>query len=85
MVKSIRNIELALGDGIKKISKSEAKNIEIARKSIVAIKKINKGEIFTEESVGIKRPGSGLSPTLWDMILGRRASKDFNKDDLIEL
>lgn len=83
MVDGIRNIEVALGDGIKKASASESKNIEIARKSIVANKKINKGDIFTEDNITIKRPGSGMSPMLWDSIIGTKANKDYEEDDLI--
>lgn len=85
MVKSIRNIELAIGNGIKEPSLSERKNIKIARKSIVAKKSIKQGERFTEENLEIKRPGSGISPLLWDYILGRIAKKDFKKDELIEI
>jgi len=83
MVDSIRNIEKALGNGIKKPSFSELKNKSVARKSIVAIKNIQKGEFLTVENIGIKRPGIGISPMRWDEILGRTAVKDFEKDDLI--
>ena len=83
MVKAIRNIEKALGDGIKKPSKSESKNIEIARKSIVAKRDIKKGEKFTEENLTIKRPGNGISPMRWDEILGQIASRDYKEDELI--
>jgi len=83
MVDSIRNIEKALGNGIKKPSFSELKNKNVARKSIVATKNIQKGELFTVENIGIKRPGTGISPMRWDEILGRTAVKDFEKDDLI--
>lgn len=85
MVKAIRNIEKVLGTGIKKPSKSEIKNMAIARKSLVASKKINRGEVLTEENVTSKRPGIGLSPMLWNDVIGRKAIKDFNIDDLIEL
>ena len=85
MVKSIRNIEKALGDGIKSPSPSELKNKPIARKSIIAIKKINKGEVFTEENVGIKRPGTGISPMRWDEVIGKYSNYDFEYDDLIKL
>ena len=86
MVKAIRNIEQAIsGDGIKKPSESEMKNIEIARKSIVASTTISKGEIFTGENVTIKRPGTGISPMKWDEVIGKVASKDFSTDDLIEI
>lgn len=86
MVKAIRNIEQAIsGDGIKTPSASEMKNIEIARKSIVASRQIVKGEIFTEENLTIKRPGIGISPMKWDEVIGKIAQKDFNEDELIEL
>lgn len=83
MVRAIRNIELALGDGIKKPSKSETPNIEVARKSIVAKTDIKKGEKLTEKNITIKRPGNGISPMKWDQILGTTASKDYKEDDLI--
>lgn len=85
MVKAIRNIEKAIGDGIKKPSKSELKNKPIARKSLIAIKKIGKGDLFTEENIGIKRPGNGISPMRWDEVIEGKASKNFEIDDLIEL
>lgn len=85
MVESIRNTEKAIGTGIKKPSKSEEKNINIARKSVVAIRNINKGEFFTENNIGVKRPGIGISPMRWDEIIGRTAIKDFKIDDIIEL
>jgi len=85
MVDSIRNIELALGDGIKRPSESEKKNICVARKSIVAKRNIKKGEIFTEENLTVKRPGNGISPMRWFEVLGKRAIRDFNEDELIEL
>lgn len=86
MVSSIRNIEKAIsGSGIKEPSESEKKNIVIARKSIVAKKKVKKGEYFTEENITVKRPGSGISPMLWDEVLGKVAIKDFEEDDLISL
>lgn len=85
MVDSIRNIENALGNGIKKPSKSESKNKEIARKSIVASKGIEKGELFTEENLTIKRPGDGINPMQWPNVLGKKAKRDFSFDELIEL
>jgi len=85
MVRSIRNIEKALGNGIKKPSKSELKNKPIARKSIVASKKIKKRELFTEENLTVKRPGTGISPMLWDEVIGKRAVKDFEVDEIIEI
>ena len=85
MVSAIRNIEKALGNGIKKPSKSELKNKSIARKSLIAITDIKKGEFFTEENVGVKRPGTGISPMRWDEVIGKNANKDFEIDDLIEI
>lgn len=85
MVESIRNIEKALGDGIKIPSSSETKNINIARKSIVAVKNIKKGEFFTEDNLDIKRPGDGLSPMRWDELIGRKAIRDFKEDELVEI
>ncbi|MDO4720815.1 MAG: N-acetylneuraminate synthase [Peptostreptococcaceae bacterium] len=84
MVLAIRNIELAMGDGRKKASPSEAKNKKIVRKSIVASCDIKAGELLTEENVTVKRPGEGLSPMLWNEIIGRKAVKDFKKDECIE-
>tara|TARA_B100001971_G_C17862607_1_gene369097 strand:+ start:28 stop:492 length:465 start_codon:yes stop_codon:yes gene_type:complete len=83
MVKAIRNIEKALGDGVKKPSPSEMKNISIARKSIVAKKPIKKGERFSDDNLTVKRPGTGISPMRWNEILGVAAEKDYNKDELI--
>ena len=80
MVKAIRNIEKALGNGIKKSSKSEEKNINIARKSIVAKRDIKKGETLTEENLTTKRPGNGISPMQWNKIIGKKAYKDIPKD-----
>ncbi|MGX9984905.1 N-acetylneuraminate synthase [Soonwooa purpurea] len=86
MVKSIRNIDVAMsGDGIKKPSESELKNIEIARKSIVAAIDVKKGAVFTEENITIKRPGNGISPMKWDEVIGKVATKDFVIDELIKL
>jgi N,N'-diacetyllegionaminate synthase len=85
MVDAIRNIEAALGDGIKKPSSSEIKNKAIARKSIVAANKINKGDTLTEENLTVKRPGNGISPMQWDDVIGKKASRDFEEDELIGL
>ena len=85
MVKSIRNIEKALGDGNKKPSKSELKNINIARKSLVAAKTIKKGERFTEENMCTKRPGTGIFPMKWDAVIGKTAKRNFEIDELIEI
>ena len=83
MVHAIRNIEKALGKGIKKPSPSELKNKPIARKSIVAARDIKKGEIFNDENITVKRPGSGISPMRWDEMIGKKVSKDYKQDDLI--
>jgi N,N'-diacetyllegionaminate synthase len=83
MVKAIRNIEKALGSGIKKPSKSELSNIQIARKSIVAKKKIKKDDIFTIDNISVKRPGGGMSPMKWDDIIGTKAIRDYNEDEFI--
>ena len=83
MIKGIRIIEKSLGDGIKKASSSEIKNIPIARKSIVALTKIKKGEVFSEKNLTVKRPGTGLSPMLWDRVLGKKSHKDYIEDQLI--
>ena len=85
MIRSIRNIENALGDGIKSPSLSEKKNIDIVRKSIVAKKVILKGEIFTEDNLTVKRPGNGLSPMYWNELIGKMASKDYEIDEMIEV
>lgn len=86
MVKAIRNVEKAMsGDGIKKPSDSEIKNIEIARKSIIASVPITKGELFTEKNLTVKRPGTGISPMKWDEVIGKAALKDYLTDDLIEI
>ncbi|RBQ26048.1 N-acetylneuraminate synthase [Arcobacter sp. CECT 9188] len=83
MVRTIRNIELALGSSVKKPSPSENKNKPIARKSIVAKKDIKKGEILSENNLSIKRPGNGISPMRWDEIIGSVAQKDYKEDELI--
>lgn len=85
MVSAIRNVEIALGDGIKRPSASELKNKPIARKSIVAMRDISIGEVFTEENITTKRPGTGISPMRWDEVIGRTALKNFAEDELIEL
>ena len=86
MVSAIRNIEKAVGgDGTKHVSESEKKNIAIARKSIVAACDIKAGELFTEQNLTVKRPGNGISPMRWEEVLGQKAKRDFNEDELIEL
>ena len=83
MVSCIRNIEAALGDGIKKPSKSEKKNIAIVRKSIVAKKIIKKGDLFDNNNISVKRPGTGISAMRWYELLGTRASRNYIADELI--
>jgi len=83
MVIAIRNIELALGMGIKKPSPSETPNIAIARKSIVATTSIKQGEILNEANLAIKRPGTGINPMRWDEVVGSIAQKDYREDELI--
>jgi len=83
MVNAIRNIEKALGNGIKKPSPSELKNKAIVRKSIVAERDIRNREAFTEENLTVKRPGTGICPMRWDEVIGQVAQKDYEKDELI--
>lgn len=85
MIEAIRNVENALGSGKKQASQSEMKNKDVARKSIVAKTKISKGDIYTTDNLDIKRPGSGVSPMKWYDVLGEKAKRDFDKDELIEL
>ena len=85
MVDAIRNIEQALGDGQKHVSPSERKNMDIARKSIVAARDIRKGEVLTEDNITTKRPGNGISPMRWDSVIGTTAIRDFGYDELIEI
>jgi len=85
LVDGIRNIEVAMGDGIKRASVSEVKNRAIARKSLVASRDIVAGEIFNSDNLTAKRPGTGISPMRWDDVVGKPASRDFKRDDLIEL
>ncbi|ELS3708374.1 N-acetylneuraminate synthase [Campylobacter upsaliensis] len=83
LCKGIRELEKALGSGIKKASKSEAKNKIIARKSLVAKREIQKGEKFSEQNLTTKRPGSGISAMRYEEYLGKRALKTYKKDELI--
>lgn len=85
LVKAIRNTEKVLGSGVKTVTASEAKNKDVARKSIVAKVEIKKGEVFTEENLTVKRPGNGISPMKWYDVLGKTAKRDFSLDELIEL
>jgi N,N'-diacetyllegionaminate synthase len=85
MVRSIRNIELALGDCVKRPSASEEKNRLVARKSLFAACAIVKGQLFSEQNLVAKRPGTGISPMRLDELLGRPAARDFAADELIQL
>ena len=85
LVQKVRNVNSALGNGEKIIQKSEEKNLNIARKSIVAACKIKKGDLFSVKNLTAKRPGDGISPMRWNEIIGREAKRDFEEDELIEL
>ena len=85
MVAAIRNIEVALGDGVKRLTPSEAGNRPVARKSLVANRGIRRGEVFSVENIAAKRPGTGISPMRWDAVIGHLAPRDFSQDELIEL
>lgn len=85
MISKIRNIEISLGDGIKKPSQQELSNSLIVRKSIVARSEIHAGDIFSIENLTTKRPGNGISPMEWDIVLGQMAKRDFAPDELIEI
>lgn len=84
MVAGIRSIEKALGDGNKVITQNEIQNRDVARKSIVASRKIQAGEVFTENNLTAKRPGTGISPMEWDKVIGTKAKQSYAKDDLIQ-
>lgn len=85
MVDAIRNVEEAIGSAEKHATASETPNKEVARKSIVAARAIAQGEMLTEENITVKRPGNGISPMLWDSVIGTKAKRDFIYDELIEL
>jgi N,N'-diacetyllegionaminate synthase len=85
MVEGIRRIECALGSARKQCTVSERKNIHLVRKSIVAARAISADEVFSEENLTVKRPATGLSPMLWDGVIGKRASRPFMPDEVIEL
>lgn len=84
LVQAVRNIESALGDGIKRPSRSEMNTKIIARKSIVAARDIKKGELFSEQNLSVKRPGNGISPIKWNELIGRKATRNFKIDELVE-
>lgn len=83
MVKAIRNIELAMGDGVKKPNKSEQEISKVVLKSIVSKGTITKGEVFNEQNITVKRTSNGIPASLWDMVVGKKAPKDFEADDVI--
>jgi N,N'-diacetyllegionaminate synthase len=85
MVESIRNVESAMGDGNKVPSKSEKKNITEVRKSLVAKSDINKGEVFSKKNLTAKRPGNGISPFYFEKVIGKKAKRNFKKDELIKI
>lgn len=85
MVRSIRNIELSIGNGVKAPTSAEKEIMEVARKSIIASKSIKAGETFSEDNLTTKRPGSGISPMKWFEVIGKTAKSDFEEDDLIEI
>ena len=85
LIEKVRNVETALGNGIKILQKSEEKNVDIARKSIVASCNIKKGDILSMENITTKRPGNGISPMRWNEVLGKKAIRDFKEDELIEI
>ena len=85
MVDAIRNVEAGLGDGRKRRTPSEERNRLVARKSVVAAREIRRGEVFTEDNLTAKRPGTGLSPLRWDDVVGQRAKRSFKPDEMIEL
>mgnify|MGYP000845547370 CR=1 FL=1 len=85
MVSAIRNIEQALGSNAKRPSPDEVHNLSNVRKSLVAIRPITAGEYFSESNVGVKRPGTGISPMLFDEVMGKLAPRNFKLDELIEL
>lgn len=85
MVKAIRNIEMAIGDAEKKPTVSEQDNIAVVRKSIVAKRRIEAGETFSDDNITTKRPGTGITPMLWDSVIGTAAKRKYEEDELIEL
>jgi N,N'-diacetyllegionaminate synthase len=85
LIAAVRNVELALGDGVKRLTASEAKNRPIARKSIVARRAIAAGEVLSDQNLTTKRPGTGISPMRWDDFVGSKAIRDFSADEFIEI
>jgi len=85
LVQSIRAVEAALGDGVKRMTAAEAHNKLVARKSIVAARAIAQGELFSTQNLAVKRPGTGISPMLWDEVLGQRAPRGFEPDEPVRV
>ena len=85
LVREVRRVEAMLGTGVKAVADAERSNIEVARKSIIAARAIAEGEVLTEENLTVKRPGGGVSPLLWDSVIGRKAIRAFEPDELIEI
>ena len=85
MIMAVRKVERALGDGINAPSECEKKNIDIARKSIVARRRIKKGEKFCSDNITAKRPGNGVTPMRWNEVIGMCAVRDFDEDELIQI
>jgi len=85
MVKAIRNVEKALGDGVKTLTEEEERIKKVVRRSIVARVKIPKGTVITEDMLDFKRPGTGLEPKYLDRVTGMRAKKDLKPDELVTL
>ena len=83
MIKSIRNVERAFGDGIKKATLGELENINLIRRSVVAKKTIKKGELFSEDNLTCKRPFEGISPMQWDSIIGTIANRDYAPNEMV--
>jgi N,N'-diacetyllegionaminate synthase len=83
MVSAIRNVEIGMGDGVKRLMPSEKSNMDVVRKSLVAIKEIKVGDTFSIENIGAKRPGSGISPMQWHRINGQKSTRRYLSDDLI--
>ena len=85
MIEAIRNVEAAFGESVKMPSESEKKNLCVVRKSIIASKPIKAGSILNEDNLTTKRPGTGVSPMLWRKVIGTKAIRDFEEDEMIEL
>ena len=85
LVKAVRNIEVALGDGRKEVQDVEKKNRKVARKSIVAARDISRGEVITSQMLEMRRPGTGISPMRINEVIGTTAIRDFKENELIEI